>query len=327
MLRLFRNNSPFTVLILFLFSLVVKIQALLHPQAPEMKPGHFLFNYILKALNFLFQGNAFIYTFIGISLVFLQALYIKSIATRHKLYPRYTYIPSFVYILVTSLYSPFNYFDETLLVVWLVLGAVDNMFSFTQTTQPRKLIYNAAFLLSAATLFHFSLHIYFLLLLVAMVQFRSFNLGEWSVAMMGYITPIYFSASILFLFDKFYLFRAWPQLGFSLSGMAFTPGQLIFTLTGLVILVGSGVFAMRQTVPLSNIYVRRDWTVISFYLMISVLAALPADAAVKSDWLIVVPALSIIISHAFLLEKNKRFSNFIFYFSLAYLAICLFINK
>jgi hypothetical protein len=36
------------------------------------------------------------------------------------------------------------------------------------------------------------------------------------------------------------------------------------------------------------------------------------------------PALSIIISHGLLLEKNKRFSNFIFYFSLSLLVFCLF---
>jgi hypothetical protein len=84
---------------------------------------------------------------------------------------------------------------------------------------------------------------------------------------------------------------------------------------------------MQQNVALSNIYVRRDWTAISFYLIISLLVGLMTDNAIKSAWLIAMPALSIIISHALLLEKNKRFSNFIFYFSLLFLVFCLMANK
>jgi hypothetical protein len=59
------------------------------------------------------------------------------------------------------------------------MGAVDLMFSFTQTTQPRKLIFNAGLLLSIAALFQFTMLAYFFLLLIGMVMFRSFNLGEW----------------------------------------------------------------------------------------------------------------------------------------------------
>ena len=84
---------------------------------------------------------------------------------------------------------------------------------------------------------------------------------------------------------------------------------------------------MQQNVPMSNIYIRRDWIAISFYLIISVFVAILTDVEVKSAWLITMPALSIIIAHALLLEKNKRFSNFIFYFSLFFLFFCLWVYK
>ncbi|GAA4466550.1 hypothetical protein GCM10023093_20820 [Nemorincola caseinilytica] len=326
MLRLFRNNSPFTVLVLFLFALVIKIQALLHPHVPQPVPGHFMYNYILRAMSAALGQSGFVYTFFAIAGLFLQSLYIKNIATRHKLFPRYTYVPSYVYLLLTTIYPQFSYFGETQVLNWLLLGAVDIMFSFTQTTQPRKLIYNAAFLLCLAALFQMSLLAFFLLLVVGMVMFRPFNLGEWSVALMGYATPIYFLLCILFLFDRLYLLRLWPHVGVSLSAHVASPGLLILTIVGILILSGTGVYAMRQNVPLSNIYVRRDWTAITFYLFISMLVAVLTDAAVKSAWLMVMPALSIIISHAFLLEKNKRFSNFIFYFSLIYLLYCIRAN-
>lgn len=201
-LQLFRNNSPFTVILLFIFALLVKFQVLLHPVAPLQVPGHFVYNYIIRGLSVIFMHGGFAFTMLAIVLLFIQSLYLKSIATRHKLFPRYTYIPAFVYLLLTSIYPPFSCFNETILLNWFLMGAVDIMFSFTQTSQPRKLIFNASFLLSMAALFQFTLLAFFFLLLVGMVMFRSFNLGEWSVALMGYITPLYFLACILFLADS-----------------------------------------------------------------------------------------------------------------------------
>ena len=327
MLQLFRNNSPFTVIILFIFALVVKFQMLLHPIAPVPVAGHFLYNYIIRGLYFVFRHGDFAYTLLAIVIIFVQSLYLKSIATRHKLFPRYTYIPAFVYLLLTSIYPPFNSFNETILLNWFLLGAVDIMFGFTQTSHPRKLIFNASFLLSMAALFQFTMLAYFFLLLVGMVMFRSFNLGEWSVAMMGYATPPYFLACILFLADRFNLYKGWPHIGYSLTSDIASPFYLIVTLVGLFILLASGIYAMQQNVAMSNIYIRRDWIAISFYLIISVFVAILTDHEIKTAWMITMPAISIVISHALLLEKNKRFSNFIFYFSLVFLVFCLMANK
>lgn len=312
---------------LFIFTLVVKSPALFQPVAPQPLAGHFIYNYLLRGIDVVLRHSPFPYALLGVIMLFMQSVYIKAIATRHKLFPRPTYIPSFVFLLLTSIYPPFNGFSETLLLNWLLLGAVDAMFSFTQTTQPRKLIYNAGFLLCVAALFQFSALAFFLLLLVAMVLFRSFNMGEWSVAFMGYTTPAYFMAGILYLADRLYLFRTWPHLGLSITANVVSPFYLIITIAGIMILSGTGIFAMRQNVALSNIYVRRDWTAISFYLIISAFVAILTDNTIKSAWLIVMPALSIIISHSLLLEKNKRFSNFIFYFSLVFLAMCLSLYK
>jgi hypothetical protein len=168
---------------------------------------------------------------------------------------------------------------------------------------------------------------FFLLLLVGMVMFRTFNLGEWSVALMGYFTPLYFLACILFLADRFSLFSEWRYIGYSLTFNVVSPFFLIVSVAGTLILLGCGIYAMQQNVAMSNIYVRRDWTAVSFYLIISVFVGILTDPGIKTPWLIIIPGLSIVISHALMLEKNKRFSNFIFYFSLVFLAFCLWTNK
>jgi len=325
--RLFRNNSPFTVIVLFIFTLLVKLHTLMAPQAPKPVQGHFMYNYVLMGLNTVFHSGAFAFTLLAVFLLFIQSLYLRNIAVRHKLFPRNTYVPAFTYLLLTSIYPEFSFFSETILLNFMLMGAMDIMFTFSQTSQPRKHIYNAALLFSLAALFQFTALAFFLLLLVGMVLFRPFNLGEWSVAIMGYTTPLYFLICILFLADNMAMFTHWPHVGFSLASHVASPFHLIVTLSGLVMLLGTGVFAMQQNVAMSNIYIRRDWIALSFYLIISIMVAFATDKEVSSAWLITIPALSIIITHALALEKNKRFSNFIFYFSLLFLIFCLWANK
>lgn len=327
MLGILRNSSPFAVIFLFIFALVVKIQVLLHPQLPVMIPGHFMYNYVLRGLRVLFHNTAFAYTLLSVILIFIQSLYLNSIALRHKLFPRNNYLTAFTYLLLTSIYPRFGFFSETMILNWLLMGATDIMFSFSQSDQPRKHIYNAALLFSIAALFQFTSLAFILLLLVGLVLFRPFSLGEWSVALLGYATPIYFLVSILFLVNKLYLFTHWPHIGFSIEPIRKNVGTFIVTMSGIFILLISGVFAMRRNVQMSNIYVRRDWIALSFYLIISVMVGFLTDKVVASAWLIAVPAVSIIITHALALEKNKRFSNFIFYFSLIFLVFCLWANK
>ena len=264
---------------------------------------------------------------LSVIVIFIQSLYLNGIAVRHKLFPRNSYLTSFVYLLLTSIYPRFSFFSETLLLNWLLLGAMDIMFSFSQTTQPRKLIYNAAFLFSLAALFQFTLLAYVFLFLIGMAMFRPFNLGEWAVALFGYGTPVYFLVSVLFLIDKLYLFTHWPHIGFSITPVTSSVPFFIITISGIFVLLTSGIFAMRQNVPMSNIFIRRDWIALSFYLIISIMVAFATDKAVESAWLIAIPSVSIIATHALALEKNKRFSNFIFYFSLVFLGFCLWVNN
>ena len=95
----------------------------------------------------------------------------------------------------------------------------------------------------------------------------------------------------------------------------------------MAFLLLAGVIAIQLHLSTSNIYIRRNWIVVTFYLIISLLVAFMTDLAIGSAWLIALPALTIIVSQAMVLEKNKVFSNFIFYFSTILLVFCLIANK
>jgi Family of unknown function (DUF6427) len=326
-LSLIKNNNPLTIILLLIFCVAIKSGLLSHVYTPLPVPGHYIYDSLLVNCQSALGKTSYWYPMLVVVNLFLQSLYIVNILSRYRIFPKVTYVPAFVYILLTSLFPVLNSFGETFLLNWVLLVATDSMFGLSQTSQPRKMIFNAGFLLCLAALFQASLLVYFLLLLVAMVMFRSFHPGEWSVAIMGFLTPLYFAISLLFLTDKMHLLTEWWHLGFSFGGGGRSHTAFGIVLGGMALLLLAGVAGIQMNLAMSNIYIRRNWIVVAFYFIISLLVAFMTDAGVGSAWLIALPPMSIIVSQALLLEKNKVFSNFILYFSLILLIFSLVANK
>jgi hypothetical protein len=186
--------------------------------------------------------------------------------------------------------------------------------------QPRKHIFNAGFLLCLAALLQFSAVIYFLFLLACLIILRPFNISEWVVALMGYFTPVYFFACILFLAGSMSIIYNIPHLGISLPRQA--DWRTVILICGFIILFFSGVYAVQSQVVKMSVYVRRNWFAIVIYMFISLAVAIFTESIIPRAWLVVMPALALVISNAFLLEKSKWFSNFAFYFSLIFVIYC-----
>ena len=324
MLQLFRNNTPYTVLILFIFTLLVKMQSLIHPVAPILLPDSFVYNAILHAHKFVLGNSAFGFTMFTVIMLFGQAIYLTNITARHRLYMKPSYTPAFAYIALTALLPAFGYFSPQIIINWLMLYAFDIFLRFSQANSPRKFIFNAGFQVSIIALIQFSGVGYLLLFLLLLLILRSFNAGEWVVALLGYLTPIYFLAGILFLIDKLFLFKTLVKPGISLPAQIPHPLYLVGCMGGIVILFSSGLYVLNDNNSKQAISVRRGWSSTIAYLIISVLVCIFIPKTNEAAWLCCIPALALLTSQPLNLEKNKRFSNFIFYFFIALIVFCQF---
>lgn len=322
MLSLIRQQSPYTVIILFIIALLMKLQPLWHPVAPVATEGQLMYGVVLRALNVVLGGNAFAYTLLTVVVLFGQAIQINAIAMRYRLFPRGGYAPAFFYIVLTSLYVPFNYFSVQLLVVWCLLAGVQIALGLQLSMQPRKQLFNAAFVFSIAAVLHFPAVIFIVALLSLMLLLRPFNAGEWTVALLGYFTPIYFFISILFLKDQLPLLRHWPDLDFSVQLRGANVRYLAGLVGGIVVLFACSLYALLQFVPKTVIAVRRSWIGIVICMCAAVPVAFCTEAYMKATWLGALPFLAQVLAASLMLEKYKWFSNFILYFSLALVVYC-----
>ena len=139
---------------------------------------------------------------------------------------------------------------------------------------------------------------------------------------MGYATPVYFYVSLIFLADKLTSIRTWPRLYLHFPSNVPSPVYLAGAIAGTGILLMAGLYIIQRQLTKSNVFIRRSWVVIIFCLITSLIVVLSSHISMQNIWLLAMPALSLIISHTLYLEKNKRFSNFAFYFSLLLVIFC-----
>ncbi len=322
MLQIIRNNSPFTVLILFIFSLLIRLPALSHPVMPLPVEGLPVYNLLLYMTGFLVGGSAFGYTLLTALLLFLQALYLNTIVIRRRLVSRPTHIPVYGYLALTAIFPGFGHFSNLIFVNWCMLGALDMTLRFSQPANPRKHIYNAGFLVGMSTLFHFSSIGFIPVLLLGLLLLRSFNPREWFVVLLGICTPVYFLTGLLFLTDRLHELQHWPDPGRALSGRIDISVYAVGAVAGVIAMTTAGIYTLHQQTSRAAVFIRRGWSLVVCYGGIALPVAFFMNGAGGAAWLAVMPALSLIIVQPMYLEKNKRFSNIIFWFSLVFLVFC-----
>lgn len=322
MLQIVRNNNPLTVLILLIYALVINWQALFHPQLPVVPEGDFLFHIITGFLGVVLFHSAFGFTLLSVVMLAVQGIYLNAVANKHKLFYKPTYVTAFVYISLTALSPPFGYFSQPMLINWVLIMLADTILQLAQSQKPRKIIFNTGFALGISALLMFPAIVYILALLAAISILRNLNPGEWMVALLGWITPIYFAAGLLYLFDVLHWLPAWVDLGFSLPASIKKPVFFIGALMGLVTLFVMGTYSLQKQLARVSIFVRRGWTAIAICLFLSFVVGVFTDPTVSMAWLILMPALSLVVANAYFAEKNKAFSNFAFYFMLLLVVFC-----
>ncbi|MBS1615769.1 MAG: hypothetical protein JST06_06575 [Bacteroidetes bacterium] len=327
-LQLVRGNSPYTVLILAIFTLLLKLQALAHPLLPIPDAGHALFGWLVWLLSGAFGKSATAFSMLAVLMCFLQGIYLKAIAAKHRMFARPSYMPAFIYIVLSSLHPAFGQFSAPLLMNWLLLGALDALLRFGRREGANRVVYNAGFLLGCAGIVHFPAIVFALMVPLALLWLRHFRPGEWIVALLGILSPFYFSLGLLFLFEKTSFISSWPA--WSLLHIPFEkPGAyLLVLLLVLLFLLGAGLLILVRTLFQMTVTLRRGWALICFMLVLAIGSGLFSGKQQPEIWLCVAPCLTLITTPPLLAEnqtgrrRSGRFATFTFYLFLALLVFC-----
>ncbi|WP_118972273.1 DUF6427 family protein [Taibaiella koreensis] len=318
MLNLFRSYNPYSVIVLFLVAIFLKLAILIHPEM-AFAAGHSQVVW-LKLAGFLqaFLGNsAFLITFFALVNLFGQAIFLNRIANRHHLYPRATYLPALSYILVTSLFKDWNYLSAELVSNWLVLAMLSAMLQLYSPTDVRKQIFNIGCFISLTAMLVCPNILFVLLLLVALGVLRPFKASEWMVGLLGIITPFYFLTGILYLTDHLALLRQMIVIGFKLPGRLQHP-EIVGTAAGLLLLMLlAGIWYLNYFMSRMLFQNKKWWWVVVAAFLVSLLAGAFTVAKGYHQWMAMLVPASFIIANVWFEERKKWVTTIFFYLFVA----------
>lgn len=285
MTGIFRQKNSSNVLILVVYALVLKFNLFLHPTAPLRQPED---NYLYKGLlDFLEPLNLplIFYSIFSFALLFTQATLLNRICNTQKMLAKSTYLPAMSYILITSLMPDWNRFSAPLLINSLLIWIFYRMMLLYNTQKGATAIFNIGVMMGIVTLFYQPAVLFVVLIWFALFIMRPFIVREWVIGLLGVTTPYYFLGILLYLGNQWSWKKITPTLNISLPAM---PSSILITISlGLMVLAFIiGGFYVQNNLNKMLIQVRKNWSLLLLFLIISTFITLVNGNDNYLNWLL-----------------------------------------
>ncbi|PUZ27517.1 hypothetical protein GA0116948_103208 [Chitinophaga costaii] len=325
MIRFFRSGNPLTVLLLLIYTLVVKFFYLLHPSTylADGSEG-FLYELLVKWMQQVVGNSPYFFTCLTILILLVQALLFTKIINHHRLFTKPTYLPAMTYMLFTSLLNSWTVFSPVLLVNLIMLWVFSSLTDLYSRASVRDVVFNTGFAIGIASLIYFPSVIFLLLLLISLLIMRAFRLAEWILGLLGLICPIYLLGTYLFLTDRLPLLFRIPNIGISnpfvndykVWGAAVV--CLLFFVLGWLLLQG----ALKKML----IQGRKIWSMSLVFVAVALLVPFFGLHFSPAYWLLAVLPISMFGGNVFWSIRNDTIANAVHFLVLAYVLVMQFFS-
>jgi len=285
---IFKQKNPGNALLLLLYGLFLKFPLFLHPEVPLPSQGdNYIYHLVIRFLEPFTKNAPVVFSILAFLLFFTQATLLNRISNSLKLLPRPNYLVGMSYLLVTSLMKDWNSFSAPLLVNSLMIWLWYRMIGLYNNNNPKTSLYNVAVMVGILPLIYSPAIAFILLLFFALVIARPLRITEWMVALLGLMTPYYFLFVILFLTDRWHFSKVIPYIVFHLPRL---PASLWITggITLLIVPFLSGGYYVQKNLNKMLIQVRKAWSILLVFLLVSLLIILINPGNNYLHWMLIV---------------------------------------
>ncbi len=324
MIGLFRRKNPGNAFLLLFYGLILKFPVFLHPRLPATSQNDsYLYGQVLKFL-FSFTGNTpVVYSILTFLLLFVQASLFNRISNHHKLLGKSSFIPGMAYLLVTSLFTSWNFFSAPLLINSLMMWIWYRMLNLYNSAQPGSAIFNIGVLIGLASMIYFPAIVFTILILFALVIMRPFRIREWIVGLIGITIPYYFLFILLFLSEKWKWSIVWP--GFRLS-LPVIPTSIWITISMALLVIPFiiGGFLVQSNLTKMLIQVRKAWSLLLIYLLVDTLIIfMNADPAYQ-NWMLTAIPFAAFHAAVYFFPTQRLFPNILHWITFSFVIILFY---
>lgn len=308
---LFKTRQPGFYVFLTLISIAVFLSGIRNSTLLVSGKGMPLYTLITA-----FSGaSEHIYFIAGIFLFVIQGIQLHFLVSRFEVLYKPSFLPWLIYIVLMAAVPGMLIFSPSLLANTFLLLMFDRLFRIYKSEYAQGYHFEAAFMLSIAVCISLPAASFILLMIASMLILHPFDWRNWVSAFLGFLSPIYLLAIILFLAGRTDVLMPENYLhGFRWAfqwSNVLPSGEKVTSLFILVLYVLS-IFKLRENFYKNTSRTRSFQQVVIMYGFIALLISFftPAIPAYK----FVLPAipLAIVIGYYLLaLKKNWMADTFL----------------
>ena len=196
-LRLFRGAKPAHLIFVPVFAVLLWLKYLILPQPVDItfEPNPMP---LYQLVSSWFENSGILSRLVTLALLIFNALWISRLNTKYILVQSRTYLPSFLFLLIVSAFLPLQQLNPALIASICLVLCIDIMFETYKKEELALQFFQAAFLLSVASLFYARAVYLMFGIWTGLVLLRVFRWREWAFTILGFLVPY------IFLFAYYY---------------------------------------------------------------------------------------------------------------------------
>ncbi len=224
MLSYFRVNDPYRMLGIFALLIVIRLPFLLSGSSltvPELNwmlvgeqlsEGNRLYigvwdnigplaALIYSLIEFIFNRSQTVYVLLAILLTTYQALVFNTFLINKKAYNETTYVPAFVYVILSSFAFDFYILSPVLISLTWILLALRNVFYRVESRSQDNRILSTGIYIGLAALCYLPSIVFLLSTMIAYMLFASISFRRYLLLLYGAAMPFLLALTYFFLVD------------------------------------------------------------------------------------------------------------------------------
>lgn len=313
MLEIFRSNSLFSIIGLFIFTIVIRLSIFFIPMPSEpllhTPFAEFLFTWLREHQLFTFQLPV-----LATVLLFLQALLINYITDSHDILYKGSVMPGLFFVLINSIYPEQLLLSPQLLANTFVILLLYRLCYLYESDRPLFLVFDASMLLGIGLLLDYDLIIYLFFILLSVMFMTSFNIRYWVAAIFGIVIPSYFLGVYFFLTDQLSDFLISFQYSIIKSyinpiGITWVEGLIWFVIIPIFIF---STISLQINFLRNKVKTRRIQVIIILLQVFGVISVLAQNQMYVFGLAFLSVSLSIIMANYFIRSKSKILKDVLF---------------
>ena len=314
MINTFRKFNPMNALWLAVLLIVLRIVYILH--APDRIQFVFVepFARLLVPVSYEYALSPEVNVLIASVLVLTQAILLNTLVNYYNLMGRSTSLPALMYIVISSLFTPFLVLSPPLICNFLVIWMLYKLLTLYKGQDAKSTAFDLGMIVALGSLIYFPFIYMFLAIWISLIIFKPFDWREWLSGIIGYATVFFFLAVFYYLNDRLgQFYNIWLPLTTKFPDKININYYNYLVLIPVIIILFLGTIKIRQNFFRGYVQIRKSYQLLFCLFIVAGLSFyVKANFQLSHFLLCAIPA-AVFFSYYFLYANIRWFYESLFF--------------